>query len=588
MSETNDTPILDDSPVWNEEVPRIEARQKLKGGIDGNLNSAPRVLAQRTRWLKDQIASAVQQANDDLAAHEAAADPHGDRAYAAQMVGEAVNAEAQDRQAADANLQAQITAIGTRVTALEDGGAGGGAGGGTISADTVINYPGAYANWAALIADLKGSVYTGTVTVNVAAGTYTEAFDFGTDLNMPNLHVVFDAAAQLDTTGWAPNFFIYTCGIKGVNCAIGSISGTLTRVGDANPVFAMAGVNFRVGYGTSDGLLPVGGGTMTDMAFVNFERGVSMVRSELVGYGKLVMTGLRTGQGEGLNAFGSMIRGLELELDGDVVNVGGAYSGGIADGGPFGGFRGITFTGTVGATRYITVKDGALDLGNISNTGSDTWCVTAEYGADATARIVANSTFSPHNGGNPLSALFGGKLTAVLLGDVTWKPFSINSRFTGGDGHLDLANYTGTSTLTVDNSGGVTPDFLFGHQYGSVQNITPAGNFGFVHQFGANKYSNVSLIWNPGVSPTQQSGAATGSTVKVDPSASTLYHLELALVDTLTIDLGYLAADQDFMLLSYYGVTNLAFTEAVTNAPAGLAANVPVRLKKMNGNWYAI
>lgn len=327
---------------------------------------------------------------------------------------------------------------------------------------------------------------------------------------------------------------------------------------------------------------------MTDMAFVNFERGVSMVRSELVGYGKLVMTGLRTGQGEGFNAFGSMIRGVELELDGDVVNVGGAYSGSIADGGPFGTFRKITFTGTVGATRHIVAKDGMVDLGTISNTGTDAWSVISEFGAEAIVRITANSTFSPHNGGNVLGTTNGGKITSILLGDVTWTPYSINSRFSGGDGQIDIANYSGASTITVDNSGGVTPDFVFGQQYGSVQNISTAGSYGFVHQFGANKISESSMVWNSQVSSTQVSNAITGSTIKVDPSASTLYHQDVALTDTLTIDLTYLAADQEFTLLSYNGVTNLAFTEVVTNAPAGLTANVPIRLKKMSGNWYAV
>lgn len=106
MAETNDTPILDDSaPAWLDEVPRIEARQHLVGGIDGNLNAAPRILAKRTRWLKNQLTLAVQSVNSDIS-------------------GEAV-ARAQ----AIASLQGMIEALQEQVDAL--GGAPGG-GGGTV------------------------------------------------------------------------------------------------------------------------------------------------------------------------------------------------------------------------------------------------------------------------------------------------------------------------------------------------------------------------------------------------------------------------------------------------------------------------
>jgi hypothetical protein len=64
----NPEAVLSETSTWSETIHRIDPRDHLKGGIDGNLNKATRELANRTRYLKDQLDDVAQTSADAEAA----------------------------------------------------------------------------------------------------------------------------------------------------------------------------------------------------------------------------------------------------------------------------------------------------------------------------------------------------------------------------------------------------------------------------------------------------------------------------------------------------------------------------------------
>lgn len=382
------------------------------------------------------------------------------------------------------------TRAGNVVTVTIPGGGGGG--GGTIPADTVIAYPGAYANWAALVADLKANVYTGTVRVDVAAGTYAHDFRLPDGFNMPNLRIAFDAGVQVDATGLPPNTLGFAwSAFGGTDVRVGAVSGAVTDVTPA-PGGRLAMVWLRSEW--TAGYTPNVEAAEQPLTFDGFPGGFFIVDTTTHGSAPLVVNG--TASGQPLAFAGGFVESLKLSFDGEAVSIG-------ATGGPFGDsnvavFNFASIECTNATFAEIQVGRCTAQLGDLVP-GAGRLAVTIGQGADVIARLVDGATyFGSYNIGSGVGMfrVGQGSCKVYATGAITYSPETTANPLASGNGRFELDG----GSLTIDNAaiGGDPLDYLFnvtnGHCYtpvisGTYANVNSTGTVNTVSEAGGGLFS---------------------------------------------------------------------------------------------------
>lgn len=468
--------------------------------------------------------------------------------------------------------------------------AGGGAG--TIPADTVIAFPGAYANWAALITYLKANVFTGTVVVNVADGTYPNDFLLPEGFTMPNLRIAFGTAVWVDTTGWAPNLFgLATAVFGGVGVHIGCVHGTVT---DATPGGAAA-VNcplfirseWTAGYSNP----PVEAGEV-GLTFDGFQAGPTIIDTITHGAATFSVLGVTVSS----SWSGGAIYDVKYITDAPTHNLGGLA--------PFGTTNTLvanfaSYDAAAAGNWTMGLGSGQISLGLFTRSGGGGGFVQVVEGCRAFASLLGGTSYATYvSGGLGLFFVEAGAEMSVHVATsaITFIPAEAYSSIAGGEGRFEISG----AGITIDNAalGGADLKTVFTVRTGRCESDVTGGYRVF------SPYANQVIAGR--LFTTTQGGVNIQNSALPDAGLELIYggditfwnHDAGALIATAELrftqgvggPLG-LAAGQVIGFYSADGITALNVTDGATvtipGMPTSLVAGVPVFVRVTPAGVFA-